>query len=41
MVSLYSVWYNFIRIDSAVNMSPAMAAGVLQDALDHGQRRRP
>jgi hypothetical protein len=28
MVSLYTVWYNFVRINSAVKMSPAMAAGV-------------
>jgi len=27
MVSLYTVWYNFVRINSAVKMSPAMAAG--------------
>jgi hypothetical protein len=24
----YTVWYNFVRINSAVKMSPAMAAGV-------------
>src|SRR5258708_34405425 len=28
MVALYTVWYNFIRINSAVKISPAMAAGV-------------
>ncbi len=28
MVALYTVWYNFARINSAVRMSPAMAAGV-------------
>jgi hypothetical protein len=28
MVSLYTVWYNFVRINSAVKMSPAMVAGV-------------
>ena len=28
MVSLYTVWYNFVRINKAVKMSPAMAAGV-------------
>ena len=28
MVSLYTVWYNFVRIDKAVKMAPAMAAGV-------------
>ena len=26
MVALYSTWYNFARINSAVRMSPAMAA---------------
>jgi len=28
MVALYTVWYNFVRINSAVKMSPVMAAGV-------------
>lgn len=28
MVALYTVWYNFARINSAVKMAPAMAAGV-------------
>lgn len=28
MVALYTVFYNFVRINSAVEMSPAMAAGV-------------
>ena len=28
MVALYTCWYNFARIISAVRMSPAMAAGV-------------
>jgi hypothetical protein len=28
IVALYTVWYNFARINSAVRMSPAMAAGV-------------
>jgi IS1 family transposase len=27
MVALYTVWYNFARINSAVKMAPAMAAG--------------
>jgi hypothetical protein len=27
MVSLYTVWYNFVRINKAVKMAPAMAAG--------------
>lgn len=28
MVSLYTVFYNFVRINSSVKMSPAMAAGI-------------
>jgi hypothetical protein len=28
MVALYTVWYNFVRINQAVKMPPAMAAGV-------------
>jgi hypothetical protein len=28
MVALYTVWYKFPRINSAVRMSPAMAAGL-------------
>lgn len=28
MVALYAVWYNFARVNSAVRMSPAMAAGL-------------
>ena len=28
MVALYTAWYNFVRINSAVKMAPAMAAGV-------------
>jgi len=28
MCALYTVWYNFARINSAVRMSPAMAAGL-------------
>ena len=28
MVALYTVWYNFARINSAVKVSPAMAAGL-------------
>ncbi len=28
MVALYTVWYNFARINSAVKTSPAMAAGI-------------
>jgi IS1 family transposase len=28
MVSLYTVWYNYAQINSAVRMAPAMAAGI-------------
>jgi IS1 family transposase len=28
MVAIYTVWYNFVRINSAVKMSPAMAASI-------------
>ena len=28
MVALYTIWYNYARINSAVRMAPAMAAGV-------------
>ena len=28
MIALYTQWYNFVRINSAVKMAPAMAAGI-------------
>ncbi len=28
MIAIYTTWYNFVRINSAVKMAPAMAAGV-------------
>jgi IS1 family transposase len=28
MISLYTLWYNYARINSAVTMAPAMAAGI-------------
>jgi hypothetical protein len=28
LVALYTVWYNFVRINSVVKMSPAMAASI-------------
>lgn len=34
MVALYTVWYNFARINSAVKVSPAMAAGLSQTLWD-------
>ncbi len=32
-LALYFVWYNFARINSAVRMSPAMAAGITDTLL--------
>jgi IS1 family transposase len=34
MVALYTVWYNFARINSAVRMAPAMAAGLSKTLWD-------
>jgi hypothetical protein len=34
MVALYTCWYNFARINSAVRMSPAMACGLEQRLWD-------
>ena len=36
MVALYTLWYNFARINSAVRMSPAMAAGLETRLWDIG-----
>jgi IS1 family transposase len=36
MVALYTTWYNFARINSAVRMSPAMACGLEQRLWDVG-----
>src|SRR6185369_16597644 len=36
MVALYATWYNFARINSAVRMSPAMAAGLTDRLWDIG-----
>ena len=36
MVALYTRWYNFARINSAVRMSPAMAARVTDRLWDIG-----
>jgi IS1 family transposase len=47
MIALYTTWYNFVRINSAVRMSPAMAAGIadrlwamgdIVDLIDAAQR---
>ncbi len=34
MVALYTVWYNFARINSAVRVAPAMAAGISDQLWD-------
>ena len=34
MVALYTVWYNFVRTNSAVRMPPAMAAGIAKSPWD-------
>jgi hypothetical protein len=39
MVALYTLWYNFARINSAVRMSPAMSAGISIPPLEHGRHR--
>ena len=36
MVALYTTWYNFARINSAVRMSPAMAARLTERLWDVG-----
>lgn len=36
MVALYTFWYNFARINSAVRMSPAMACGLEQHLRNIG-----
>ncbi len=36
MVALYTVWYDFARINSAVKCSPAMAAGLSPTLWDVG-----
>jgi hypothetical protein len=34
MVALYTVWYNYARINSAVRIAPAMAAGISKTLWD-------
>ena len=36
IVALYTLWYNFAPINSAVRMSPAMACGLEQRLWDVG-----
>jgi len=35
-MALYATWYNFARVNSAVRMSPAMAAGLSDRLWDIG-----
>jgi len=37
MVALYTVWYNYARINSAVRVSPAMAANLTDHLWDIGE----
>ena len=34
MVSLYTVFYNFVRIHKTLKVSPAMAAGITDELLE-------
>jgi len=34
MVSLYTVWYNFVRIHKSLRVTPAMPAGVTDRLWD-------
>jgi IS1 family transposase len=34
MIALYTVWYNWIRINSAIRVTPAMAAGLTDKLMD-------
>ena len=36
MVALYTTWYNFVRVNSAIRMSPAMAARLTETLWDIG-----
>jgi hypothetical protein len=36
MVALYTTWYNFARVNSAIRMSPAMAVGLETQLWDIG-----
>jgi hypothetical protein len=41
MVALYTCWYNFARVNSAVRMSPAMACRLEQRLWDIGDIVKP
>ena len=34
MVSIYAVWYNWLRIHKTFRVTPAMAAGLSQTVMD-------
>jgi hypothetical protein len=34
MVAIYAVWYSFLRIHATLRVTPAMAAGLSQTAMD-------
>jgi hypothetical protein len=36
MIALYALWHNFARLNSAVRMSPAMAARLYETLWDIG-----
>ena len=40
MVALYTVWYNFVRINSAVEMAPGNGGWCLQASLGNERHRR-
>lgn len=33
MVALYAVWYNFVRIDKTLRVTPAMESGLVDHLL--------
>jgi hypothetical protein len=33
MVALYAVWYNFVKMDKTLKMTPALAADVLASSI--------
>ena len=39
MLTIYTVWYNFVRIHKTPKCTPAMVAGVSRTALEHGGHR--
>jgi hypothetical protein len=39
MVALFALWYNFVRINQSLRVTPAMAAGVTTTVVDGGYRQ--